>query len=151
MSDFQGASRFHPFEYLQRYPQIGKLLEPEISDNNIEILDQRDRDLEDYLAGAIRPVKTFNLNGPLEAIDSDIYYVPYYPRSRLFAGGIKVYGSGTVTVELKRNGTVVSTINCTSTGLFVARHDIHWQYGDQMVANMASPGVGCEGCVVEVI
>lgn len=147
------ASRNLPFEFAQRWPQLGAQLE--LSQDLVELFDRRDRDLEDYLAGAERPVQRFNLNGVLKVSTSDIYHVPYSPRSRIWAGGVTVYGSGSPVVDLKllRGGvtSTVATLTITSTGLFIVPARFQWQPYDRMWASCAAAGTGCEGFVGEVI
>lgn len=144
------------FQFLQRWSQIGELFKPKMSSEMIELLDQRDRDLEDYLTGAERPIKTFNKNGALSLTSSDRYGVPYSPKSGIWTGSLTTYGSGTVTVTLNRrrvgSNTVIATLSLTAANLlYVVPAQHQWLYGDLMWAEITGAGTGCAGFVGEVI
>ena len=58
-----------PFEYTQRWAEVGGLLAPDATAETINLLNKRDKDLEDYLAnlpagGAGRPYATYVVAAP---------------------------------------------------------------------------------------
>ena len=147
------ASRNLPFEFAERWPQLGQRMD--LSSEVVELLDRRDRDLEDYLAGAERPVKTFHQKGAITVLASEEYAVPYAPRTRLWTGHITTFGTGPVVVTLNRRRagvtSVVATLSITASGLAVVSAPLQWLYGDIMWAATTSAGTGNVGFVGEVI
>lgn len=100
---------------------------------------------------SVPSLQTFHYRGALAVAESDIWWVTRNDLSRFFVGGVTVYGSGTVTVVLKRNGAVVSTLSITGSGLFVADARVGWTQGDSMRTAITGTGAGCEGLVVDVL
>lgn len=93
--------------------------------------------------------QTFHHTGALTATESDIHYVPFPRVTRLLTGGVTVYGSGTVTADLKKNGAAIGdTLTITAAGMFTAEIDTIWAAGDAMTVEITDPGTGCSGLVV---
>lgn len=114
----------------------------------VGLLEKRDRDLEDFL-GAGFGGQTFHLRGLVIIQESDPWYprVDFSPSS--WVASLDTYGSGTVTVELRRAGVAMDTITLTSVG--PTEHALTDTWGgleDAMTAAVTGAGVACRGLVV---
>lgn len=94
---------------------------------------------------------TFQRRGTLALDESEVWWVPFDFGQTSFVGGLTVYGSGTPTIALNQNGTQVSELIVTSTGLYVDPTAIGWTTGDAMTVEITDAGSGCSGFIVNVL
>jgi hypothetical protein len=110
------TTRLNPFTYLQRWPQVAKEFEPGLAAALVELLDNRDRDLEDFLGSIPGESQTFQpweSSAPVVVSESDPYPVQSGGSSLLLTVQFAVAPAGSVEVEVKRNGTPVGNLIVT--------------------------------------
>lgn len=117
----------------------------------VAALEQRDKDLEDYLGSGGFGGQTFHQQGLVTIQESD----PWYPRTNFapqaWVASLDAYGSGTATVELRKAGVAVDTINLTSVGPVEAALSDEWgALADSMTVAVTAAGVACRGLVCTV-
>jgi hypothetical protein len=146
-----GATHNLPFQYLERYAQINKYFDPKLSDELVELLEQRDRDLEDFLRGS----------GGVGEIIIDHGDVIYVGHSKAFRASKSItlnhvsvhlfaLASADIIVDILKNGIAVLTLTLPATTQAVTwTGNIAYGDGDYFQSYVSNAGAGGAGLVVQ--
>jgi hypothetical protein len=146
-------TRYNPFTYLQRWPQVAKEFDSPLGSALIEMLDTRDRDLEDFL-GTLKTAAAgvvLNLRGQVTTVETDRYYPPpnLAPlQPEYFTASLTALGTGATNVEIRKNGVAVASLTpSASSGLHYVALTETWGTEDYATIATTSFGVGARGLI----
>lgn len=142
-----------PFQYPRRWADLfdGADITPE-GRARVAELEQRDRDLEDYLAGLL-PFQTFNLTGPLTASRSDDWPTIRDWTLRRWVASLTTAGAADTVVDLLLSGTPVASLTIPAGGT-IAYAELPpvgvTALFHRVAVEVTAAGAGAEGLVVQV-
>jgi hypothetical protein len=141
-----------PFQYALRWPSMRQTVDDELSPEFARMNEERDRELEDFLAtlGAAAAGVYLNLRGQVTSVETDRVYPPS-PLAPLapgvFHASLSAYAGGTVTVELRKNGVAVASLNPAGSGPVEAAITETWSTADYATIAVTSWAAGARGLV----
>lgn len=119
------ASRNLPFEFVQRWPFLGREFEPDLSDELIEHFDQRDRDLEDFLGSLGDTIRIIDMGDSITLTGyTKSHWIPSSVLLTVVVGVVSVPGTTDLVADVVRDGVSISTVTLPA-GDTIIKHNVN--------------------------
>ncbi len=144
------ATKNLPFQFLQRWPQLTREFAEPLSDPLIELLDNRDRDLEDFLGTLGGGVPTIDLgeSAVQTGFSKTWRFGKGFAMSQVVAN-LEVIGSTPTVLWVTRNGADQVQVTIPASTLYVSKVvSVPFVSGDSWQIRVDSAGTGAIGLSV---
>lgn len=133
------------FQFIQRWPQLAEFFTPKIPEDTIELLDNRDRDLEDFLEYITTGDIIIDFGDVIYVGVSKAYRAGVTTRLKKVVAHLAAIASANIVMEILKNGLVIGTLTIVA-GQQEAQVDVNVGFAEgdywQMRVTAASDGAG---------